>query len=97
MTPAERMDSLPPTGEVMPAESLRRGTHDPDYDDAEGRLPEWLRYVRRVMRDYEEVRAHCRRPLEMVAAQREFLRGLDRAHGHTPDRESVALEFDDVL
>ena len=49
-------------------------------DSSDNHLPEWLRNVRRVMRDVEEVREHCRRQMKMIAEQRELLRGMGATH-----------------
>lgn len=80
------MELPPPAVEAAPPESLSHSARDQARDGSEDHLPEWLRFARRVMRDYEEVRAQCRRQLEMVAAQREFLRSLNTSYGLAPDK-----------
>lgn len=88
------MAPLTPAGDVAPSELRDGRAGDQAHGDSDDHLPEWLRSARRVMRDVEEVRERCRRQMEMIAAQREFLRGLDAAHG--PARaDGSALENED--
>src|SRR3712207_2025588 len=79
------MAHLPPASDIpLPELPLRRAGNQ-SRDSSDDHPPEWLRNVRRVMRDVEEVREHCRRQMKMIAEQRELLRGLDATHGPSFD------------
>src|SRR3712207_9036926 len=79
MTP-ERMALLTPAGDIAPSELPQNRAGDQAQGGSDDHLPEWWRSARRVMRDVEEVREHCRRQMEMIAAQRELLRGMGATH-----------------
>ncbi len=80
-----------PDDTAQPTSRRRHAVHhDGGVADDDG-LSGWGREGRRVLREFEEIRAHCRRQLEIITAQREFLRDLNphRAFeaGKAPARE----------
>lgn len=82
-----------PVETAQPLSTRRALNHDDEEVAEDERLPEWRRKVRRMLRECEATRAHCRRQWEMIAAQREYLKGLNCHHtfagGEAPAREEA--------